>query len=339
MRAPPKMSSARFTQSSAQQASTWLVRLTASDVGEEIKAEFFAWLGEEEAHQRAYIDAEKLWGRLAIVEKLPVPPASVEDSWLDTRLGWLLRPATAVFASTLLALVTVMFYLQFTGPAQVHYVTAVGERHEFLLEDGSWLHLNTDSAVVISMNRRQRLLELTRGEAYFDVSPDPDRPLVVKTAGGYVRVLGTQFNIRQMAETSILTVVEGKVAVVQDAEVDRIFTPEFEAEVTLVAEQQTRMTPGTALTAPISVDTDLALAWRKGRLIYDGVALAQVIADIDRYFPGTIKLDDPALAELEVVGVLNLQNKAATLRALEVTFNVKAVQLSAQLTVIRRQQQ
>ena len=48
-------------------------------------------------------------------------------------------PATAVFASTLLALVAVIFYLQFTGLAQVHYVTAVGERHEFLLEDGSRL--------------------------------------------------------------------------------------------------------------------------------------------------------------------------------------------------------
>ncbi len=81
------MSSARLTQSFAQQASTWLVRLTASDVGEETKAKFFAWLGEDEAHQRAYIDVEKLWGRLAIVEKLPVPPASVEDAWLVTRLG------------------------------------------------------------------------------------------------------------------------------------------------------------------------------------------------------------------------------------------------------------
>ena len=330
------MNSPDHQESCRQQASAWLVRLDADEVSEETSAEFFTWLEEDETHQRAYIDAEKLWAKLAIVEHLPLAEAAAADSWLTRCLGWLQHPPTAVFGSLLVALAASLLYIQTVGPDQVRYATVAGESREILLEDGSRLHLNTDSAVVVSMDDKQRLLHLTRGEAYFDVAHDPGRPLVVRTGGGLVRVVGTRFNIRQTGAISTVTVVEGMVAVVPEDQSGEVFSPLFEAEVTLVAEQQAILRPGEPIAIPVTVDTKVALAWREGRLVYDGVKLAQVIADIDRYFPGTIKLSDPTLADLEVVGVLNLQNKSATLGALEATFNVKAVQISDQLTLIQR---
>lgn len=324
------MTSAGEKEVALQLATEWLVRLDAEEVEESTRAAFFAWLGASEVHQQAYIDMEKMWGDLAVVERLGQQALEARGGWFS----WLQRPLGAL-AGLLAVGVGLLLSLQLLGPTQQQYVTATGQRAEFLLDDGSRLHINTDSEVLVSLQHEQRLLELTRGEAYFDVAPDPDRPLVVQTAGGLVRVLGTRFNIRRDVSGSTITVEEGLVAVVPDSRREQVFEPMFEADVTLSAAQQTILSVDQSIAAPVAVDSEAALAWREGRLVYDGVPLERVIADINRYFPGTIKLDDPSLADMEVVGMLNLQNRSATLAALEATFNVQAVQVSNQLTVIR----
>ncbi|MCZ6831180.1 MAG: FecR family protein [Gammaproteobacteria bacterium] len=323
------MSHSSPREAALQRATEWFVRLDASAVSEEARAQFFSWLEENELHQQAYIEIEKLWGKLAIVDRLPMPAA--RPGWLE----WLFRPS-GVFAGLVLILATGLLYLQLAAPAQQQYATAVGERREFLLEDGSRLHLNTNTEVTVAMDGKRRFLQLLRGEAYFDVAHDPAWPLVVQTPGGLVRVLGTRFNIRETEHGSRVTVIEGVVAVAAETAMDSAFDPLFEADIMLTAQQQSTLEHNAQPTSPQLTTADSVLAWREGRLVFDGVTLAEVIADIDRYFPGTIRLDDPSLAEEEVFGILDLQNRSATLKALEATFKVQAVQVSDQLTLIKR---
>jgi len=323
------VSNSAHHEAALQQATTWFVHLGASDVSAETRARFFSWLGENETHQQAYIEVEKLWGHLTIVERLPVP--APRPPWL----AWWFRPS-GVFAGLLLMLASALLLLQFSAPTEQQYATAIGERREFLLEDGSRLHLNTNTEVFVSMGGGRRFLRLARGEAFFDVAHDPQRPLVVQAPGGLVRVLGTRFNIRETAAGSTVTVVEGVVALAAVGSLDSAFDPRFQADVTLVADQQSALERNGRPSAPRASAADSALAWREGHLVYDGVTLAEVIADINRYFPGNIRLEDPSLAAEEVVAILDLQNKAATLKALEATFHVQAVQVSDQMTLIRR---
>ena len=90
------------------------------------------------------------------------------------------------------------------------------------------------------------------------------------------------------------------------------------------------------MAAAADIDSDTVVAWRQGQLIYEGNTLADVIDDLNRYFPGTIRLEERSLGDLEIVGVINLQNKTATLAALEATFGVQVVTVSKDLTLIQR---
>jgi len=320
-----------------QQATEWFVKLNASEVSNTTKTAFFSWLDKDVANQNAYIEIEKLWGQLEITRNIPLEASPRARDWLSTLLGG--RGVIGPFVTTavVLALLTLLYIAPYQ-PNQYQYATAVGGRSDFRLEDGSLLQLNTDSLVTVRMEKSQRLIILHKGEAYFDIAHNANRPLVVQTNNGAVRVLGTRFNIRQTQSGSVVSVIEGLVAVASGVDARKMSEPGFEPKYTLAANQQTELTQNQLLPQPVEINSQNVLAWRQGKLIYQGSTLSEVVHDLNRYFPGTIRLDDPTLGALEIVGVLNLRNRSATLAALEATFGVQVVQVSEQLTLIQPRQ-
>jgi transmembrane sensor len=320
-----------------QQATEWFVQLDASEVTDTTKTAFFSWLDKDVANQSAYIEIEKLWGQLEITRHLPLEASPRTLDWLSRLLDSRGALGAFVTATVVLGLVT-LFYMVPAQPNEYQYATAVGERGDFRLEDGSLLQLNTDSLVTVRMEESQRLLTLQKGEVYFDIAHNANRPLVVQTNDGAVRVLGTRFNIHKKDSGTVVSVIEGLVAVASGAQASQMSGPDFEPEYTLAANQQTQLTKNQLVPKPIEISSQNVLAWRRGKLIYEGSTLSEVVHDLNRYFPGTIRLEDPTLGALEIVGVLNLRNRSATLAALEATFGVQVVEVSEQLTLIQPRQ-
>jgi transmembrane sensor len=102
--------------------------------------------------------------------------------------------------------------------SDVVVVTNRGETRQIVLPDGSTLELNAGTELHYSgkFNGAERLVTLTRGEAYFQVVTDATRPFVVVSGGLRTRVLGTSFDIRAYREEGRIrvAVLSGKVEVV-----------------------------------------------------------------------------------------------------------------------------
>lgn len=82
------------------------------------------------------------------------------------------------------------------------------------LPDSSKVTLNSKSELVYSDKFNEALREITlKGEAYFDVTSNKEKPFIVKTKGLSTKVLGTEFNIKESEETITVTVAEGLVRV------------------------------------------------------------------------------------------------------------------------------
>ncbi|SEN25340.1 FecR family protein [bacterium A37T11] len=94
--------------------------------------------------------------------------------------------------------------------------TAVSERREMVLADGSRVILNGGSELRIATgyNKKSRLLWLS-GEAFFKVEPNRDAPFIVRTANSSTAVLGTSFKVKQEAGRQITSIMlaSGKVMV------------------------------------------------------------------------------------------------------------------------------
>ncbi|MFS6709257.1 FecR domain-containing protein, partial [Staphylococcus aureus] len=134
-------------------------------------------------------------------------------------------------------------------------------------------------ALRVAYDARTRHVRLDRGEAYFDVTHEPWRPFVVDTPSGRAEVLGTVFDVRQDADRTRVTVVEGHVAV---------SAPTGGSSV--LGAGQSAWLGGAGLQAGSERDADPTAAWRHGQLDFFRTPLAEVMASLDRYRHGTIYL-------------------------------------------------
>jgi transmembrane sensor len=203
--------------------------------------------------------------------------------------------------------------------------TQVGERSLLVLADGSKVTLNTASAVRADYSGHDRRLTLLRGEAFFDVAKDPNRPFVVTAGSRQVIAVGTAFNVRLQDRGVRVTLVEGKVRVTRSRPADSgagvLESPG--PAVILVA--------GSALVAEANapdrverLDADRATSWRNGKLVFDGERLADVVAEMNRYSHKTLEITDPTLEDRKVSGVFEPTEGHAFAKALE-TYGIAKV--------------
>jgi transmembrane sensor len=195
-------------------------------------------------------------------------------------------------------------------PAERSYASAPGEQRTFVLPDGSSITLGGDTALVVRFTPAVRSIELTHGDALFQVAHDRRRPFVVHAAGGTTTALGTAFEIRLYAHHAQVWVREGtvEVAPLQEVAFDNVPVPEVARWIPI------RLAPGEEMSydahgeasAPRAADPHVAEAWTEGSLlplIYHGRPLPEVIEDVQRYSRRRILLD-PDLADLRFSGIV-----------------------------------
>src|SRR6516165_10792762 len=124
--------------------------------------------------------------------------------------------ALGVVSLGLLALWNLRPIAHVSAPAAVtalHFETGHGEQQTHRLADNSILHLNTDSAVTVRYSDNERLVVLSSGEAEFEVAHTPERPFRVFAGRAAIVDLGTRFDVRLNDKSTLVTVVEGRIAV------------------------------------------------------------------------------------------------------------------------------
>ncbi|MGE8616033.1 MAG: FecR domain-containing protein [Achromobacter veterisilvae] len=188
------------------------------------------------------------------------------------------------------------------------YRTATGEQRVLTLPDGTQLTLNTDSAVALHFDERQRRIELRDGEILIATSSDPaGRPFSVKTRNGILTPLGTRFVVRQLDDARRATRVavhEGAVRIDPAGAV--------EASRVLHAGEQADF-DARALSPAVPVE-GTAPAWKQGMLVANRMRLDRFLEELGRYRPGFLHCDAD-VADREVTGAFRIDD---TDRALEV---------------------
>jgi transmembrane sensor len=190
------------------------------------------------------------------------------------------------------------------------YSTTIGEQRSMQLSDGTHVALNSETQLTIAYETARRVVHLTRGEAFFDVAKDAQRPFIVIAGAHRVTALGTSFVVRFDSVRTAVTLLEGKVAVSGPA--DDSAAP---ADVLLNAGQRVVMTP----TEPPKVDApriEVVTAWRRGEVILDDSPLAEAVAEMNRYDRTVIVIDDAQIEGLLVSGLYHAGDNEGFARTL-----------------------
>jgi transmembrane sensor len=210
----------------------------------------------------------------------------------------------------------------------LHFETRHGELLSRRLADNSVVHLNTDSAVTIRYSKTERLVMLSSGQADFEVAHEPDRGFRVIGGSAEVVDLGTKFDVRLEHDSTVVTVVEGRVAV-GPSNSNQNHSPRF---VQLSADQQIRMSEGEWPAVPVAVDAQRATAWLHRQIVFDNEPLERVAAEYNRYTSKPIEIATPALRNLKISGVFATDDPEAFIAFLR---SLKGVRVEVTATQIR----
>lgn len=291
-----------------EQAADWLMRLH-EDGSAAQRARWQRWHDADPDHARAWQRAERL---LALSGQVPPPLAhsALQRATSPGRRA-LLRSVAALVVAPLGGWLAWRLYDEAAWNASVR--TAVGERLRHVLDDGSVLQLDTDTAVDIAFDGQQRLLRLRHGQVQVATSPDPQqpaRPFRVATPQGILQALGTRFSVRLFAEDGLLAVQEGAVRIDVDTLHRRV-----DAGMQLRWNRQSLPQP-----QPANAGAD---AWTHGMLVADALPLQQLVQELGRYHRHWLRVD-PAIAALPVSGAYPLDDLDRSLSMLAATYAVQA---------------
>lgn len=301
-----------------QQAANWLTRLHDEDVTEADRHAFDAWCQADPRHAVAIERMRGLWGSL---DTLPAKPARMALNRAFTPQRSRGVQVTGVLGVVLCA----WLGLQHLPVWMADQRTGVGERRQVVLEDGSRLQLNSNSAVDVKFDGHQRVIELLQGELWVDVAKDAQRPFVVRTDQGTATALGTRYLVKRVENgTTLVTVIESTVAVKGDTS----------EGVKVAAGQRSILDHGQAQ-APQAIGNSDPDAWTRGLLKVNDQPLDEVLQSLASYRHGLVRFDPQALKNLRVSGVFKLDDTTAALAALADNLPIQVEYFTDLLVVVK----
>ena len=291
-----------------QVAAQWINRAESADWRPQDQAQLDAWLEQDTAHRVAWLRLKSIWqraDRLAAVRG--TQPPRLRRRVISTR--W------AVAATV--ALVAVLTHAFWLGNGS-RYSTEVGGREVVALSDGSRLELNTRTALRVQVDPKVRHVWLDRGEAFFDVKPDPEHPFVIHAGDYKVVVLGTRFSVRQERERLEVAVLEGKVRVEP-----RVANPGRPPVIVQGGGLLYSKLTGTVVALNAEDKVRRSLSWRHGTLEFDQSTLADVAVQFNRYNDKQLVILDTETAQIRVGGSFDATGVDAFARLLANGFNLR----------------
>jgi transmembrane sensor len=318
-----KSSSERIRAVVADQAADWFVQNREGPLDREARAEFTAWLKASPLHIEEYLGIaamardftaatddpdlalESLLDQarpeernvVALTRPLPInaPVRMVHRSW-----SFAVAAAAAVAVVFGTAIWTTRDGERFGLPRT--YSTEHGEQRVQQLPDGSVLHLNTDSRVTVRYSGGERVVDLLRGQAFFEVAHESRRQFRVAADVAGIVAVGTRFDVYQRPGTVTVTVAEGTVAV---------YTGIAPGPANQLPERAVRVGAGYQLDVsgrvgePHRVNAQAILAWMQRQIAFENTALGEVAAEFNRYGRVALQIDDQTVRALPISGVFD----------------------------------
>lgn len=159
-----------------------------------------------------------------------------------------------------------------------------GAKKTIRLADGSAIRLNAGSQLIFPKQFKNsvRTVEL-KGEAFFEVAKDENRPFIIRTGEINTYVLGTSFNLRhyETEENIEVALVSGKVKVI-DVHGNETFLKPLEAAV---------YSKETKTIKKQCFDVRLVTSWKDNILIFEKASIRQIVERLENWYGVKITID------------------------------------------------
>lgn len=328
-----------FSKDCEDEAAEWFSLMNDQAVGDELRLDFERWCRKTPENQEAYTHISSLWQSMdeysdaremqpylmAATQSLNKPLHKMKHFFQ----GIFGRPVlSGVMAAALLLIVTAAFYYTSPFPQRDGIYQTERARQEVVLADGTRIVLNINTQIKVWFDEKRRLIDLSRGQAYFSVAKDKKRPFTVNFGKGSVTALGTEFEVYRRMDDVTVSLIEGSVKV-QSHALSGVAqnAPSPEREVMITANPNSISIP--QLLVSDHGMSDIAhnpleeiSAWQKDRLVFNDLPLEAALREVNRYSAHQIIIGDPTLREMRLSGVFPSNDSQIFIRALRTYYDI-----------------
>jgi len=222
--------------------------------------------------------------------------------------GWLMKLRWPLAAALCFA-ISVLGYLSLKQPAgpatanlkNITFQNLKANVCKVILPDSSMVWLNPGATLAYPSAFTGKLRQVTMvGEAFFEVTKDPEHPFVILSGKIKTKVWGTSFRIRAIPgeKDTKVSVLTGKVTVSASAD-----------EVSLLPHEEAtyKANDSKLVKAAIPESSDV-IVWRKANLSFENTALSQIAAELNNFYHVQIHLDGEKLKAYELTADFNGKN-------------------------------
>ncbi|MBK7242437.1 MAG: FecR domain-containing protein [Saprospiraceae bacterium] len=197
-----------------------------------------------------------------------------------------------------------------------------GDIKKLTLADNSQITLNEKSSLSYpeSFPGRERRVTL-KGEAFFAIAKNPEKPFIISTESGEIKVLGTRFNVKETTNPSGIEVLveEGRVS----------FQTKSKDAVHILSAGDKLILNNTTSQMLIQHKSNMNdLVWFTYSLEYVNAKLGTVVSDLSKYFKVPIHLEQPCLEGLRFTSPMDLSKNQDVKRIVEIlteSLNLKVI--------------
>lgn len=249
------------------------------------------WIGASEENHKHFMQ-ERLAYDLWLMAEVDTDSNNAHTEEKKTFRMWPWAGRVAAAAVVLLAL----YVWKFQDVHTEKYSTLIvppGQRIHLILEDSTtvWLNANTIFRYPSAFAKKNRTVHLD-GEAYFEVTKNADKPFIVKTQQGDVRVTGTKFNVQAYNNTNLFetSLFEGGVDLYRNN--IKLISLKPNEKSTIIGNKVSKTT----------IDGMEAYLWRKGLIAFKDNKIEEVFAELSQRFNIKIEVRSQHLSKETYTG-------------------------------------
>lgn len=206
---------------------------------------------------------------------------------------------------------------------QMVYQTGKGEVEKFILPDGSAITLNGNTTLAFvkdEFNDKKRELWLEDGEAFFEVTKNPNKHFIVHSQEADVVVKGTSFSVTAYGELhkSSVAVRTGRVEVLKDHR--KIYTLLPTQKVTIDKKKNT--------VSLSEIETAAIATWREGSLTLNHSDADEFLLRIEQHFDVEVVAQPDLLKDMSFSA--SFEKETSLTDALEIISDIYGVRYTIQ---------
>ena len=296
-----------------------LVKFLLNEATADEQQQVKQWLDAHESNMAYYTQLKNVWEQS--LQLAAITTVDENKAWkkFQTRIhpvpvrsakfGWIRIAATII----IIAGVGLLGFLIYGNRAKQITVVAQQTVMNDTLPDGSLITLNKGSLIsYMSKFKGDTRHVVLKGEAFFNVQPNKEKPFVISTNGLQITVVGTSFNVKTIRGNTEVIVETGVVKVTKAEK-----TVELRANDRIIVDEKD------SVLSKEKVNDRLYNYYRTKEFVCDETPLWKLVQVINEAYHSNVVIGNPALNDLRINTTFHNESLEQVLNVISMTFNIK----------------